>query len=180
MSVNFTNENTELLLKHAMRMEKNGMTDIANQLCLKCLKTEAIADDGEDMLSLFYGEDIYNSIDSVRNTLDAILVARCALELYDEIRALNPASTSDNSTTWATRDEENSENRFVNFFSWLTRPRNEILISDNEKISQAIYAVRMGLPLKMDNDVANMYPVSVIKAAVSNEITVIDRKLVIQ
>lgn len=175
MTVNFANENTENLLKHAMRLEKNGLTDAANQLCIKCLKTETMADDGEDMIAFLYGEKMYDTINSVRNTLDAIMVARCALEFYNEIRALNPASSSDPSTAWARRDEESSENRFVDFFSWLTRSREEILVSDKDRIAQAIYAVRSISPLKMDNSVAAMYPVAVIKAAVAKEISVYER-----
>ena len=180
MAVNFVNETTENLLKHAMRLKKNGMDAAANQLCLKCLKAEATADDGEDVIALLYGEAMYNTVDSVRNAIDAITVARCAVEFYNEIRVWNPAETSDPTTAWALRDEENSETRFVDFFSWLIRSREEILISDKDRIAQAIYAVRTGCPLKMDNAVAGMYPVAVIQAAVGGRLAISDRRLIIQ
>lgn len=178
MAVNFVNENTEELLKHALRLEKIGMTDAAKQLCIKCLKAEAMADDGEDMIALFYGEDMYESVNSVRNTVDALLVARCALELYNELRALNPASASNPATTWALKDAETSDNRFVDFFSWLIRSREEILTSDKDRIEQMIYAVRKVLPLKMDHAVTGMYPTAVIKAAVAGQLAVVERGLV--
>ena len=178
MAVNFASEHTEELLKHALRLEKVGMTDAANQLCIKCLKSEATADDGEDMIALFYGEDMYKSINSVRNTVDALLVARCAQELYNELRALNPASSSNAATTWALKDAGTSDNRFVDFFSWLTRSRVEILTSDKDRIEQMIYAVRKVLPLKMDHSIAGMYPTAVIKAAVTGRLAVVDRELV--
>ena len=177
MTTNFVNEYTEKLLSHAMRLEKSGMTDAANQLCIKCLKAEAKADDYEDMLIFLYGESIYDTINSVRNTVDAIMIAHCALDFYNEIRSLVPASSSDSSTAWALRDEENSDKRFLDFFSWLSNSREEILVSDKDRISQVIYAIRSKLPLKMDNAVADMYPIAVIKAAVAKEITVSDNML---
>ena len=178
MAVNFVNENIEELLKHALRLEKLGMTEASNQLCIKCLKTAALADDNEDMLAFFYGENIYKTVNSVRNTVDALLVARCAVELYDELRALNPASSSNPATSWALKDEAASDNRFVDFFSWLTRSREEILTSDKDRIEQMIYAVRKVLPLKMDHAVAAMYPTAVIKEAVAGRLTVMERGLV--
>ena len=177
MAVNFVNENTENLLKHAMRLEKNGLTDASLQICKKCLRDEAMSGDGEDMIAFLYGEAMYDTVKNVRDTLDAITVARCAVEFYDEIRVLNPASSYDAASAWVLRDLEASENRLVDFFSWLTRTRDKILLSDADRIRQAIYAVRTGSLLKMDNNVALMYPVEIVKKAVAKGIGVYEREL---
>ena len=179
MTVTFASENTQALLKHAMRLEKDGMTEAAVQICRKCLRAEAMAEDGEDMLAFLYGEGIYETVDSVKETLDALTVARCALVFYNEIRALSSASASDVTMAWAIRDEEMSEIRLVDFFSWLTRRREGIRISDKDRIAQAMYAIRAGLPLKMDDAVAIMYPVSIVRAAVAGALSVVDGMLTV-
>ena len=179
MTANFTSETNEKLLKQAMRMEMNGMVDIANQLCIKCLKSEAMADDGEDMLVFIYGSSIYKTINSVKDTLDAILISRCILKLYNFIRTLSPASASDASMAWATNNDYHSDSSLVEFFSWLTKTREKILIDDKDKIYQAMHAIHTKSNLKMDDTVAAMYPAAIIRAGVSKELTVSDGRLTV-
>ena len=178
MGANFIDNNTETVLKYAMSLEKSGLGRAAEGLFRKCAKAAATSDDGEDVLAMIYGDGIYNSIKNVRDSLDCILMAQCVSELYRELKERNPAASSfDSATAWAVRDNDITESAMVDFFSWLFRKKERVSPKDRTVIASAILAIREGILVKMDESVASMYPVSVVKGAVSGRITMVNREL---
>ena len=65
----------------------------------------------------------------------------------------------------------------VDFFSWLFRKKERVSPKDRTVIASAILAIREGILVKMDESVASMYPVSIVKGAVSGSITMVNREL---
>ena len=175
MSAEFIDANTHAMLKYAARLESIGLSRPAEQLCLKCARSNALADDGEDLITLLYGESIYDSVKTAKDALDLILVAKCAAELYNEIKELNSATST--SLPWVTRDEEQSDRRLLDFFIWLGRRRDKVAAADKDRISSAIYAIRTGSRLMMDDNSAATNPIQLIRFAARGSISIDDREV---
>ncbi len=120
-------EELKNIFKLAKKLELSGETDLSKRLCQKCVETVSFYQ-GEDILSLFYGDGIYEKIHDMSDAMNYVFIARCAMNAYDVIYSKNPISYS--ASSWAKKDKNASNKLMRDFFEWVKKPNRSILSSD--------------------------------------------------
>ena len=120
-------EEYKTIFKLAKKLEILGETESSKKFCQKCV--EAISSyNGEDVLSLFYGEQIYDKMRSMEDAMNYVFIARCARNAYDVIYSKNPISYG--ASSWAKKDKNASNKLMRDFFDWIKKPNRTVLSSD--------------------------------------------------
>ena len=120
-------EEYKTIFKLAKKLEILGESESAKKLCQKCVETISFYN-GEDVLTLFYGEQIYDKMRSMEDAMNYVFIARCARNAYDVIYSKNPISYE--ASSWAKRDKYASNKLMRDFFDLVKKPNRTILSSD--------------------------------------------------
>lgn len=111
----------------AKQLELTGEIELSKSLCLKCVKAVAFYN-GTDVLTMFYGDGIYEKMRDEGDALNYVFIARCAMSAYDVVYSKNSAYAAAGS--WAREDTSESNQLLKDFFVWLSRPNRSVSASD--------------------------------------------------
>lgn len=155
-------------LEYADKLKKAGESELSRKLCVTCVKDAALYN-GEDILCLFYGKNVYDGIKDVADAVEYIFIANCAARVYDTLYPKNPYSS--NQTPWA-RKGDGCDARLRDFFSWLGRRGRFPKTSDQTYFKQIISAYRdNAVPeYKVSDRLSRFTVTDLIKKFVSGEV----------
>ena len=156
----------------AKKLQLADEADNAELLWRKCVITLA-QHDGEDVLKLFYGDSVYDCIDTLDNAIAAAYITRCAIDVYDAMRETNPVNAA--TKQWARKDKKDSNRELKNFFRWLQRQNRPVSNRDAMQFKGALRAILSGnIKFKVSDSLASYTLINIIKLIVNGSVTVTD------
>lgn len=158
-------------LENAQKLKLAGEDDLSKQMCLKCVEKVAMYN-GTDLISLFYGDKVYNEIKDVTDAIKYVFIAKCAMNAYDMIYSKNPASYS--ASSWAKCDKSASDKPLRGFFEWLQRRNRSVEEKDCNQFKVLLNAMVESdrIHFKMSDRVAQLSLLEIIGMVVSGSITI--------
>ena len=94
-------ESEQGVFRLAKQLELCGERALALELCEKCVRRAALCR-GQDVLVLFYGENVYRGLHGIGDAMEYVFIARCAARVYDAVAektSVAPSGTSARSST---------------------------------------------------------------------------------
>ena len=162
-------DDVKQMINCAQRLEIAGEC-VAAQSLYKGIVQEVANRNGYDMISLFYGESVYDSINTKDDAINAIFIAKCAFNVYDAMNTTNPASSG--TGAWAKIDGNRVDVSMRKFFEWLQKSRSKPTPDDSLHFKDAVRALSgtNTLYYKM-SDVFMGYPlISIVQGIVDKSI----------
>ena len=130
------NNKVKTVLQTAYNLELAGEAGLAKDMYLKLIKSVA-RHNKIDVMTYFYGNDVYEKVKDFEDAIRYIFIAQCAHDAYLAIEPLAPASANGNS--WALTDGESDE-VLLELFDWLADKRRLVDEGDSEYFKDLIKA----------------------------------------
>lgn len=155
----------------AKRLELIGETNLAMQLCTKCVEAVAYCN-GVDLLQLFYGANVYNDINTISDAMNCAFVARCAEEAYNSI--YSKLSMDSCSGAWAKRGVVTDCPMLVEVFEWLQRSDRKPDDRDVRYFERIIKSMKDAdaIHFKIASRLTSYKPVDIIRGLVQGSVFV--------
>lgn len=164
-------EQIKEVLENAQKLKLAGEDDLSKQMCIKCVEKVAVYN-GTDLISLFYGNKVYDEIKDVTDAIKYIFIAKCAMNAYDVIYSKNPASYS--ASSWAKCDKSASDKPLRGFFEWLQRQNRPVEEKDCNQFKVLLNAMAESdrIHFKMSDRVAQLTLIDIISMIISGSIII--------
>ncbi len=157
-------------LDYAQKLKLSGEDELSGQLCLECVKKVSLYH-GEDILSLFYGENVYSHISDVSDAAKYIFISKCAERVYDRIYPLK--SSKSPTGFWAKKTAAESNSNLCVFFQWLQKSNRRAEAGDCgyfKKLLNGLSKVEI-VYFKMAERVQQMTLLEIVRGLVQGSVT---------
>ena len=157
---------TKKILEYANRFRRAGESDVARDICYKCIIGLANVK-GRDLLETFYGASVYNYLETEADAAVYIMILQCLKNLYSIIEYKD---------SWVDVTALRCDLNMKDFFEWLSKPNKKPTQEDVGYIRKALKLLTnsKGVRYLMSSYIKNKnFPlILIIEKIVSGEITI--------
>ncbi len=132
-------ESEQGVFRLAKQLELCGERALALELCEKCVRRAALCR-GQDVLVLFYGENVYRGLRGIGDAMEYVFIARCAARVYDAVAEKTSVARGGNA--WAKRASEMNNKQLAAFFRWLEKPDRPLSAGDGRYFHLVLEAMK--------------------------------------